>query len=35
MDSTQEEQIIKQARQYIMESVPLGKMGDEELEERK
>ena len=34
MDSTQEEQIIKQARQYIMESVPLGKMGDEELEER-
>lgn len=34
MDLTQEEQIIKQARQYIMESVPLGKMGDEELEER-
>ena len=34
MDSTQEEQIIKQARQYIMESVPLGKMGDEELGER-
>lgn len=34
MDLAQEEQIIKQARQYIMESVPLGKMGDEELEER-
>lgn len=34
MDLTQEEQIIKQTRQYIMEAVPLGQMGDEELEER-
>lgn len=34
MDSTQEEQLVKQTRQYIMETVPLGQMGDEELEER-
>ena len=34
MDSTQEEQLVKQTRQYIVETVPLGQMGDEELEER-
>lgn len=34
MDSTQEEQLVKQTRQYIMETVLLGQMGDEELEER-
>lgn len=34
MEVTQEEQIIKQARQYIMETVPLGRMDDEALEER-
>lgn len=34
MEVTQEEQIIKQARKYIMETVPLGQMDDETLEER-
>ena len=34
MDLEQEQQFIQEMRQYATESLPLGKMEDEELEDR-